>query len=311
MIITPLYDIAYDAANDQILSSGQSFVFRFDRDPPLVIDQYAMPRPSARTGLQLLPTTASLRGVEVPQGSLLITSPSGSPDMVYAVNAADGAPIAELPLIGEIDPVGGVYHPGTNSLLLMDPHTDDIVRIDPNTGLETARFNAPIPFTRGGLALGPIPNEVWMVSNNSSSIFAFDAQTGVNLRSIDLSTNDVGPVGASGVSFIGNNRVAISSLLGFYREYPLTLFAVAATASTESPARVLWSTEEEDEQPKNGERSQPSSPEISVTHAHQSDPDEIQTWYETFTELDAADIEIGVVDDELMEHLATDPFRNQ
>ena len=98
-------------------------------------------------GLHLLEAPLTLRDsassslVNLPAGTLLVF---GNNDNVDALDPATDTILASLdPAPNFSSPIGGVYNSNTGTLFFLDGSPDQIIEVDPSTGGELARFDAP------------------------------------------------------------------------------------------------------------------------------------------------------------------------
>ncbi len=137
---------------------------------------------SNNTGLQVLSDPIpSLNGTMIPAGNLLIFNGGNNPDTVYAVDPADGAILASLPLLN-FDLVGGTFDAASGSLFIIEGSPNEIIEIDPADGMRLSTTPAPFDISAGGLTLDPVTGDLWVISSQALEAVRISAGTGGSLN---------------------------------------------------------------------------------------------------------------------------------
>ncbi len=208
--IGSLDDVAVDASG-LLWVLSDSRVAHVDPATGAVLASYATPGGSSNGygGIQVLPAAMTLAGVAVPAGSLLVTNGQASPDRVYALNPATGAVIASLALATEVNPVAGLYDPGTGHLFVLGYSGNQVSEISPATGATLASFASPVGQGGGGLALDPATGELWVASTANNLAYLVHRSGGAVIRGLDLGV--LGDPDVTGIAFDASGLIWASS----------------------------------------------------------------------------------------------------
>ncbi|MEJ0019610.1 MAG: Ig-like domain-containing protein [Acetobacteraceae bacterium] len=186
-------------------------------------------------GLQVAPAAFSLAGTAVPAGSLLLFGPLGAGDSVTAIDAASGAVIATLALTPSYVTTAGVFVPSVSGgeVFILDrtQATTQIVGLNPETGAERVRFDAPFNAGEAGLALDPTHGTIWYGADQSTDLVELTT-TGSEVRRVSVAAQggNLSPGDISGLAVDQAGRLLVASTQGVvYRIDP------AVTLSTTAP----------------------------------------------------------------------------
>lgn len=168
----------------------------------------SLPRPGGSANDVDLDTAVepmTLAGVNVPAGSLLFFDGETGVVEVYAVDPVTGAVLATLVTsFGSSHVVGGAYHPGRDTLFLLQDGVpgnvigNRVAEVDRDSGVILAEFStiaSAFDINFGDLDVGAITGNLYIVSSTEASIGEF-TPGGVLLRELTL------PSGVSGLAAI-------------------------------------------------------------------------------------------------------------
>ncbi len=151
--------------------------------------------------LDYLSEPLNINGNNVPAGSILVVNGDNSPDMLYAIDKNTGALLASMPLPGvDNAAVGVAYHPGRNSIYVLDTVTLQIQEINPATGAQIQRFPVVPPgapnfaMNFGDLMVNPDTGNLFVVGH-SQTLLREMSPVGEFLQD-----RDIGVVGMSGIA---------------------------------------------------------------------------------------------------------------
>jgi hypothetical protein len=183
---------------------------------------FGLPYSYNYAGLQVLPAAMSLAGVTVPAGSLLLFNGYPNRDIVLAINADTGAVISSLVLAGNYDLTSGVYDPTTERLFVSETNGpgNRLMQVNPATGELEAAITVPLNWrSHAGIAISPLSGNLWIGSSGGTEVVEI-TRTGVEVRRINLAGQGVDDDEISGLSFLPDGKMLVSSTQG-------TLFAIA------------------------------------------------------------------------------------
>ena len=222
-----IYDVAFDQTDLWILDSG--VIKRVSLQDGSTLGTYTPLANLSSGGLQVLPASVILSGIDVPAGSLLVTTPNGD---VHAVSRQDGLLIASLNVAPNLNAVGGVYAPATGFLYLLDSHSDQVVVIRPSDGQELGRWSAGDDVSNGSLALDPAGNSLWIAGGSTGKILQMSFQ-GTQIKQLDAQAQNVqGAI--TGIDFDNSERMLVATLAN-------VVFNVDANSTTSSNSPELIS----------------------------------------------------------------------
>ena len=218
-----IYDLAFDQTDLWILDSG--VIKRVSMQDGSTLGSFTPLANLSNGGLQVLPASVILSGIEVPAGSLLVTTPNGD---VHAVSRHNGQLIASLNVAPNVNAVGGVYAPASGLLYLLDSSSDQVVVISPFDGQELGRWSAGDDVSNGSLALDPSGNSLWIAGGSTGKILQMSFQ-GNQIKQLDPQAQNVkGAI--TGIDFDNAETMLVATLAN-------VVFSVDVnrTASSKSP----------------------------------------------------------------------------
>ncbi len=142
--IGQLVAIAHDDATGNLFlyNSSATDIREFTTDGTEVVP--TIPRPGNSSNdfdLDFLTEQANIGGTTVAAGALLIFNGDDNPDTLRAINRDDGTVLASVNLTNTGTLVGGAYHPGRDSIFILEFNTDMIREINPATGAVLNSFD--------------------------------------------------------------------------------------------------------------------------------------------------------------------------
>jgi hypothetical protein len=200
-----IYDLAFDQTDLWILDSG--VIKRVSMQDGSTLGSFTPLANLSNGGLQVLPASVILSGIEVPAGSLLVTTPNGD---VHAVSRHNGQLIASLNVAPNVNAVGGVYAPASGLLYLLDSSSDQVVVISPFDGQELGRWSAGDDVSNGSLALDPSGNSLWIAGGSTGKILQMSFQ-GNQIKQLDPQAQNVkGAI--TGIDFDNAETMLVATL---------------------------------------------------------------------------------------------------
>ncbi|MHA4866064.1 Ig-like domain-containing protein [Duganella sp. PWIR1] len=168
-------------------------------------------------GLQVLPSAATLAGVAVPAGSLLLFEgyPYNGNNAVAAIDPATGALIAKLELPVSYYSTAGVYDAASGQLFLLSHQLNQMVALNPATGAEIARYNLPLNVQNyAGMALDPSDGNFWIAGYSDVGMLVKISKTGTELRRVDAAAQGINANEISGLAFDADGSLRVASVRG-------------------------------------------------------------------------------------------------
>jgi hypothetical protein len=227
-ILGAIHDVAFDQTDLWILDSG--VIKRVSMQDGSTLGTYTPLANLGNGGLQVLPASVILSGIEVPAGSLLVTTPNGD---VHAVSRQDGLLIASLNVAPNLNAVGGVYAPASGLLYLLDSSSDQVVLVSPFDGQELGRWSAgDDDVSNGSLALDPSGNSLWLAGGSTGKILQMSLQ-GTQIKQLDAQAQNVqGAI--TGIDFDNSEKMLVATLANvvFSVDVSLSPLRIESTSST-------------------------------------------------------------------------------
>jgi hypothetical protein len=178
-------------------------------------DDFGSTYGSSYVGLQVLGQAMSLNGNLVPAGSLLLFNGVPYPDQVVAIDPGDGSVIASLVLEENHELPAGVFDASSGHLFVLSLATNELVEIDPASGLAVDRFDLAPAVTNGSaLAIDPLSGTFWIGAYDGGSQLVEISRTGSEIRRVDLSSQDVKNNEITGLAFAPDGSLRVASSLG-------------------------------------------------------------------------------------------------
>lgn len=200
----PLDAVARDSVSDDLFVIADSRIVRVD--PSDGASEYVGELSVVPGDLHSISQPLMLNGVSLPAGSLLVFTGDG---LIHAINPADGAVLTTLDPEVEFDATGGVYHPGTDTLFVLNRGQSEIIELDPGTGSEVSRFATPLPILGdGGLAVDPTSGNLYATGNSQDPLVEISAD-GTLVRVLSLSPSVTGLAWGDDAIYTSNERGAI------------------------------------------------------------------------------------------------------
>ncbi|HRF06796.1 hypothetical protein, partial [Accumulibacter sp.] len=186
-------------------------------------DDFGSTYGSSYMGLQVLGQAMSLNGSLVPAGSLLLFNGVSYPDRVVAIDPGDGSVIASLVLEENHDMPAGVFDATSGHLFVLSLATNQLVEIDPASGLTVDRFGlAQAVGYNSGLAIDPLSGNFWIGADSGGSELVEIDRAGSEIRRVDLSSQDVKNNEIAGLAFAPDGSLRVASALGVVYRVDLT-----------------------------------------------------------------------------------------
>jgi len=205
-------DVAFNPVNGEVLVTNSGQIFRVNPATGGVIASFPVPGSVNNFGGALHITQAAislLGGTAVPTGSLLVVSQDPSPDRIFALDPVTGAVLASVTTTLNTFPLGVVFHPGRQTIFLLDENQNRLFEVNPADGTLAGSLPTPDDVIFGGLALDPVTGHLWLGPLvNTNDIVEVDPATGTVLRTFDLSTQT--DVVADGLAFHSDGDLLIS-----------------------------------------------------------------------------------------------------
>src|SRR5690606_6648387 len=107
-----------------------------------------------------------------------------------------------------LNPVGGLYDPVSGSLFILDGNPDQVLQLDPATGVVQNSFDLPFDVNHGGMAIDPTSGNLWIGSSATNSVSEYTT-AGDLVRSVDLEDQGLSKE-LSGLAFDSLGRLLVS-----------------------------------------------------------------------------------------------------
>ena len=210
-----LYAVASDLDTGDLLviNSSDARIHRIDSTTGVDLGVVANGLGISFGGLDVLDNAVSLNSTALPAGTLLVFNASTKD--VHAIDPSDGTQLAllELSLLNPGSLIGGAYHAGRGSLFLLDGSPNQVIEIDPDTGLELNRFSASVSLSNGGIVVDPATGSLWVASDQANQLVELDPADGSVLQTIDLTSQSI-TFELSGLAFDAEGNLLASSTRG-------------------------------------------------------------------------------------------------
>ena len=192
--------IGFDASSDHIyvksISNGETREFTNMGNE--VLPRFVLPGlTDDAAGFDFTTESVNIGGTTVPADTLLFFDGDedavGLNEIAYAVDKENGSILAEV-VIGNASSStngtqSGAYHPGRNSLYILNWSTDTVRELDPITGTELSQFSVAshIDIFFGGIEVSQADGHVFLVSSTKNSIVELESD-GTFVRELDLTS---------------------------------------------------------------------------------------------------------------------------
>ena len=213
--IGTVQEFAKDMTSGAIYLLGDNAIYQLDATTDERINAFPTPATvGSYSGLQVLASAATLAGVSVPSGSLLLFDGNAYFDRVHALNPNTGTVLATLNLSGNHDLVSGVFSSTSNSLFILKGSPDEITEINATSGAAIRTLALSFDVYLGGLAIHPTSGNLWVGSDRGTSIYEVNPASGAVLRTLDLATNGLAQYELTGFAFSDATTLRVASTRG-------------------------------------------------------------------------------------------------